>query len=453
MLHNFGALVLFDIYEIVSYNGFITKKQEEDFLLNLTAALMSGGRKIRKVKNALQNRTAVSLLSIFITCIVIFLMTGALYFRNEVTITDDGVTFTVYTTHTAPEEILREQGIPLRGQDVYNFENMSLSVTRSHTVTITVDGIAFKTEAYTGETIGEILSRESIRLERNDIVIPALYEKIYGESEITVARAFGITLYIEGVTLSIPVSPHGETTIADVLSLEGIELSENEVISRNLNSVTYPGMEAAVNTLRYVERVEINPIPFETVSEPSNNVAIGTVHVAVRGTEGTERLVVVDTIKDGEVIHTEIITREVLSEPVTEELLTGLAFAEPYSKRHFDEIELVNGIPVNYEFMLSGKSTAYTAGPTCGTASGRPLVVGSVAVDPRIIPYGSLLYIVTQCGEIVYGAAVASDTGSFIYDTDVIVDVYMGLTDGNLIHAINWGLKYVDVYVINTGQY
>ncbi|MCL2698448.1 MAG: ubiquitin-like domain-containing protein [Oscillospiraceae bacterium] len=431
-------------------------------MLELTAALMSGGRKIRKVKNALQNRTAISLLSIFITCIVIFMMTGALYFRNEVTITDDGNTFKVYTTRTAPEEILREQGIPLTGADYYNLSEpagsgrmnaMTLSVTRSHTAAVMVDGKVLRAEAYTGETVAEVLDRAGIKLERNDIVTPALYEKITGESSIIISRAFGITLYIEGVTLSIPVSPLGEATIADVLSLEGIELSENDVVSENLNSVAYPGMEAAVNTLRYVERVETNLIPYDIISEPSNLVAIGKTEVVTAGAEGIERLTVVDTVKDGEVIATEIITREVLSEPVTEELLTGLAFSEPYSKREFDEIELIDGVPVNFEFMLSGKSTAYTAGPTCSTASGRPLVVGSVAVDPRRIPYGSLLYIVTQCGEIVYGAAVASDTGSFIYSTDVIVDVYMGLTDDNLVHAINWGSRMVDVYVISTGQY
>jgi uncharacterized protein YabE (DUF348 family)/3D (Asp-Asp-Asp) domain-containing protein len=414
---------------------------------------MSGGRKIRKVKNALQNRTAVSLLSIFITCIVIFMMTGALYFRNEVTITDDGKTFTVYTMRTTPEDILREQGIPLKGQDLYSFESMSLSVTRSHTITITVDGVSFSTEAYTGESVGEVLNRAGVRLERNDIVTPALYERISEAGEITISRAFGITLHIEGVTLSIPVSPHGDITIGDVLSLEGIALSENEVISANLSSVAYPGMEAAVNTLRYVERVETNLIPYDTVSEPSNLVAIGAVKVAVAGVEGIERMSVIDTIKDGEVIFTEIITYEILSEPVTEQLLTGLALAEPFSKREFDEIILENGIPVDFEFMLSGRSTAYTAGPTGGTASGRPLEVGTVAVNPRIIPYGSLLYIVTQCGEIVYGAAVAADTGAFIYDTDILVDVYKGLTDDNFAHAVNWGSRQVDVYVINTGQY
>ncbi|MCL2694555.1 MAG: 3D domain-containing protein, partial [Oscillospiraceae bacterium] len=131
----------------------------------------------------------------------------------------------------------------------------------------------------------------------------------------------------------------------------------------------------------------------------------------------------------------------------------GTALADPISQREFDEIELFDGRPVNYEFKLSGRSTAYTAPPTSGTASGRPLQVGTVAVDPRVIPYGSLLYIITQCGNIVYGAAVAADTGEFIHTTDVVVDVFMGLTSEHLQDARDWGSRRVDVYVINTGLY
>jgi uncharacterized protein YabE (DUF348 family)/3D (Asp-Asp-Asp) domain-containing protein len=427
---------------------------------------MVSGQKIRKVRNVLQNRTAVSLLSIFLTCAVIFMMTGALYFRNEVIITDAGKTLRVYTMQTSPENILAEQGITLTGQDYFSFEEfkdeadsstgrtaMSLSITRSHNITVQADGRVLRTEAYYGETVGEILNRMDISLERNDIVTPAIYERITGESDIKVSRAFGITLYIEGVTLSIPVSPYGNATIGDVLHREGIALSASEVVSQNLSSLAYPGMEATVNTRRYVERVEEVLIPYQTFEEETKLLPIGTSEVQRAGVPGSERLTVIDTIVDGVIIESEIIFSEHLSSPVDEMLLIGTALAEPISKRMFDEIELVNGVPVSYEFMLSGRSTAYTAGPTAGTASGRPLQVGTVAVDPRVIPYGSLLYIVTQCGRIVYGAAVAADTGEFIHTTDVVVDVFMGLTSENLQDARDWGSRKVDVYVINTGQY
>ena len=91
----------------------------------VAALLTIIGQRIKRTRNILHNRTATSLLSIFITCVVIFLMTGALYFRNEVIITDGEDTFRIFTMQSNPEGILSEQGIVLTGQDSFDFGGFS----------------------------------------------------------------------------------------------------------------------------------------------------------------------------------------------------------------------------------------------------------------------------------------------------------------------------------------
>ena len=98
--------------------------------------------------------------------------------------------------------------------------------------------------------------------------------------------------------------------------------------------------------------------------------------------------------------------------------------------------------------MLSGKSTAYTAYPGAGTASGRLAQVGVVAVNPNVIPYGSELYIVSQDGSRVYGYAVAGDTGSAMLNGHALIDLYMDTYED----CLNWGAVYVDVYVLSEGN-
>ncbi|MCL2693720.1 MAG: ubiquitin-like domain-containing protein [Oscillospiraceae bacterium] len=406
-------------------------------------------------------------MSIFITIVAIFLMTGALYFRNQVTITDGSNTFMVFTTQSEPEDILAEQGIVLTELDFYSFggfelgtQQATLEITRSHSVAITADGAIIRTQAFTNETVGEVLARAGVSLGRYDIVTPALYTAITGDdvsvtgdTVINVSRAFDITVYIGGEAMMFPVPPNGSVTVAEVLEREGFTLGEEDLVSTNMHLPAHPGMEAAVSLVRYVERLEENIIPYETFEQTSNLLAIGEVETVIEGVEGREYLTLREKTIDGAVVASEVLSRRLISQPTDELLSVGSALAAPFSKRDFDEIELVNGRPVNYEFKLSGVASAYTAGPRDGTASGRTLEIGTVAINPAKIPYGSLLYIVTQDGTIVYGAAVAADTGTFIYEDEILVDLYKGLTSTNFGYAARWGLKDVDVYVINTGKY
>ena len=62
-------------------------------------------------------------------------------------------------------------------------------------------------------------------------------------------------------------------------------------------------------------------------------------------------------------------------------------------------------------------ATAYTnTDPRCTlwTATGTLCRVGAIAVDPKVIPYGTRMYIVTNDGRYVYGIAVAEDCGGAI---------------------------------------
>lgn len=85
------------------------------------------------------------------------------------------------------------------------------------------------------------------------------------------------------------------------------------------------------------------------------------------------------------------------------------------------------------------ESTAYT-GDTI-TATGTVPVrdsegISTIAVDPSIIPLGSLLYVDG------YGYAIAADTGGAIQGN--IIDLYLNSYD----ECMNWGRQNVSVYLI-----
>jgi 3D (Asp-Asp-Asp) domain-containing protein len=86
-------------------------------------------------------------------------------------------------------------------------------------------------------------------------------------------------------------------------------------------------------------------------------------------------------------------------------------------------------------FVLAMRATAYSARGGI-TKSGTRFREGIIAVDPKIIPLGTRVYVEG------YGEAIADDTGGKIkgHRIDVAFNTHR--------KAINWGVKYVKVRIL-----
>ena len=86
--------------------------------------------------------------------------------------------------------------------------------------------------------------------------------------------------------------------------------------------------------------------------------------------------------------------------------------------------------------------SAYTGGGT--TATGAPAAFGRVAVNPNVIPYGTKLYICSPDGKVVYGYAIASDTGGACMRNTIIADLYYD----TLSECYQIGVRTMNVYIL-----
>lgn len=103
------------------------------------------------------------------------------------------------------------------------------------------------------------------------------------------------------------------------------------------------------------------------------------------------------------------------------------------------------GAPLQYVQKLTGSATAYYDAYNTGlTASGMKPQKGCVAVDPKKIPYGTQLYIRSADGSIVYGYAVAADTGGFVSSGKTLADLYFDTYD----ECIQWGRRDIELYIL-----
>lgn len=127
------------------------------------------------------------------------------------------------------------------------------------------------------------------------------------------------------------------------------------------------------------------------------------------------------------------------------------SYDEPeYDDYDYDEpsysgntITTSTGEVLSYIDVLSVEATAYCGGGT--TATGTPARYGAIAVDPRVIPYGTRMYIVSDDGKWIYGVATAEDCGSAIKGN--IIDLYFDSYDT----CIQFGRRNCTVYILEWG--
>ena len=105
-------------------------------------------------------------------------------------------------------------------------------------------------------------------------------------------------------------------------------------------------------------------------------------------------------------------------------------------------LHLKDGTTLNFSGVRTMTATAYTTGHDgvgTRTASGTAVHVGSVAVDKSVIPLGTRMYVVAG-GNVVYGLAVAEDTGVKGNKIDLYYDTYD--------ECIQFGRRTCTVYIL-----
>jgi 3D (Asp-Asp-Asp) domain-containing protein len=146
-----------------------------------------------------------------------------------------------------------------------------------------------------------------------------------------------------------------------------------------------------------------------------------------------------------------VLTRKVTRQPVDAVVAIGTGEptgpADPKGEPVFGEgtITLPTGEVLTYTGTATVRATAYTqTDPGCDgiTATGTNVRRGTVAVDPRFIPYGTRMFIMASNGSYVYGIAVAEDCGGDIKGDRM--DLYMPTYE----QCIEFGRRVCTLYFL-----
>ncbi len=272
------------------------------------------------------------------------------------------------------------------------------------------------------------------------------------ENEVVINEWRSIIINLRGEVQNKDV-PAG--TVGDALAYLDIKLTKNDKLNVEKDMELADGTEIDIDRITYKKVTTTEVVDYKTINKDTSTLFVGESLVDTYGVEGERTIVTKEKYVNGEKVSEKEISNKVTTKPVNEVVLNGTAEIQPETiDTDYGEIEVneelgtitdTNGNTLYYTDVITGSSTAYTAesGAICST--GREARYGVVAVDPDIIPYGSILYIVSDDG-FVYGYAVAGDTGGFIYNgTGTVVDLYFPTLD----ECVNYGRRGINVYVLD----
>lgn len=184
---------------------------------------------------------------------------------------------------------------------------------------------------------------------------------------------------------------------------------------------------AAVPPAQWVTQTISRPVPYPVRYQPDPQLVRGQERVLRPGRDGERESVRAELEKGGHILAVRQQGSRAVVPPVAEVVEYGTA--PPVSR----------GGPGPFVRELTMLATAYWPDPRWSdgiTASGLPARYGVVAVDPRVIPLGTRLYIPG------YGFAIAADTGA------AIVGDRIDLCFDTRRQAVDFGVRTIPVYVL-----
>ena len=267
----------------------------------------------------------------------------------------------------------------------------------------------------------ELMNLAGITAQEGDDVYCTVYTG--NRVSVMIQRAFDVTVAADGENNTVQLT---EGTVQDAVTAAGIELGEHDYTEPTLSTALSPDDTITVHRVQYQDVVTQQTIEPQVIYKETSLLCRNRSksYVAQEGSAGVLETTTRQRVVDGVVESGEVVSQEV-TVPAQ------------------DTIIMTYGVPSSYSAVYTGRATAYSASQGSG-ASGLGLYEGTVAVDPDIIPYGSLLYIVSTDGQFVYGFAVATDTGTALQDGKAIVDLFYDTHTEAYISAV----RNVNVYVV-----
>ncbi|EAE8868977.1 DUF348 domain-containing protein [Listeria monocytogenes] len=369
--------------------------------------------------------------------------------KNDITIVNAGEKIESRTHAKTVSEALDEAGIKVSerdeiapGKNAEIKDGMEIKYLPARQITINDNGT--KKDVWSKKAnVADLLKDENITTRPQDVLNVALDTKLKNGLEVNINRAIQLSLQNGAKKDTVWTT---KTKVSDLLAEKNIKLDQDDRVSPAKDSNLKEKMTVEVTYVNSKAEKKNEQVKFETVYKEDDSLNKGVEKVVQEGKNGKKVVEYKVTFENGKEKKRDVIKENVTSNKTDKVVVRGTkekVVATPVS--NVSTSSATSSSSSSASSTPSGgktykmESTAYSGGGT--TAYGINLSANPglkvIAVDPRIIPLGSKVWVEG------YGEAIAGDTGGAIKGN--IVDVYFP----NESQCYSWGRRMVTVKVLN----
>lgn len=382
-----------------------------------------------------QTLVTIASLLLFLAVVSFVLYEGT---KKTVALTVNGEQQEILTHANTVGELLKQHNILVANDDFLQpsvntsiKNNLVVEWEQARQIEITVDG-EIQTINTTEHLVSEILAKANVQINEHDAITPAADAEVGPNNKIAIEKAFEVTL-LDGNEEKKVWST--STTVADFLKQSNIQLNEFDRVERQMDEMVIPDSVIKVVRVEKVTDVVEEATNFAVETKKDDSLLKGKEKVVQAGEKGTVSRTY-DVLKENGVeVSRNVISESVIKEPTKKVVAVGTKVVTASVSRGATD-------SAGNEFYVTATAyTAYCNGCSGITTTGINLKsnpdVKVIAVDPKVIPLGSKVWVEG------YGYAVAGDTGGAIKGNKI--DLFMPSKS----KAYDFGRKKVRIKVLN----
>lgn len=302
--------------------------------------------------------------------------------------------------------------------------------------------IAIKTM---GTDVNQALDQMGIKVESTDYISEKLNNRLAANETNTVYIKRAVPVYVKVDGKSQNIKSY-RSSVSEIIKDQGIVLGPLDKLNGvSLRDPVEEGMTIQVIRIKEEIVTEQEQIPFNVVEKPNKTMNEGTNKTVVEGENGIREKYFKITYEDGKPVNRNYVNEKVVKNPVDNVVEYGtvpnFVTSRGDTVRYKKVVENIRATAYTASFIDTGKRPGDPGFGICYT--GLRAREGVIAVDPKVIPLGTKLYIEVPGSAPDYGFAIAGDIGSAIKGNKI--DLYFD----TMPQVLNWGVRKVKVYILN----